>query len=119
MDNHRASRTLSLGEIMESLYTQREASWEVSDEFKRRGFATTQKGAASGKNESGAGTPKAGTSAHDGRLICPKWKTGKCADPCVDSKFHGCPAVLKNGRLCGRRDHKSVKDCTNPNVARS
>ena len=36
MDNHRKSKSLALGEIIEAVYQQREASWEIAEDFKRR-----------------------------------------------------------------------------------
>ena len=58
--------------------------------------------------------PEVGHSSADGRMICAEWAKRRCPDPCSANRFHGCPGLLRNGKLCGSKEHRSVQDCHNP-----
>ncbi len=114
MDNHRASKSLTLGEIIEDLLTKREACWEIGEDYRRGAVSTKGTRGELFTTPTKSKPPQTGTVAKNGKIPCKAWAQGKCSDPCPKDGFHGCAALLTTGQLCGRKSHRSAEECDHP-----
>ena len=109
---HRATKK-SLGEIIKEVYERREAQWDlpidVPNSKKRETTPERVKPTPEKRKEPQDKPKKAGEFADqlkDGSQICLKWNKGQCSSKC--GRLHVCNKVLRNGRVCGMRNHTSA-----------
>ena len=126
VERHRGS-CLSLGNIVQTLYKEREAAWmpdatlvdaparssnwngipeNAFPRGKKRGNEGKAKQQPKGQQKDRpAGASKVVNTTKDGRQICIKYNLGKCSEPCPEKRLHVCNASVKGGRACGLRGH--------------
>ena len=130
VDRFRNSK-LSLGEVVKTVFTEREACWEPPSSeqggpskrrsrSRSRGGArsATSPGGASGARLSAAGAGKGKIffcEKFKGKKLCTQWNLGPCPEPCRDGNLHACDAKQSHGGACGGKH----KRCACPTPLRS
>ena len=115
------SSKLTIGKVIQRLYTERESLWVVEGGRKRpapeehvqghgEGYAFPPGGRAMlrPRDESELGRTMAMTKGR--RQICSDWNRGICREPCPRGFIHFCSREIKGDRACGMTNHRA-KDC--------
>ncbi len=107
---HRNSE-LSLGKVVEIVFTQRESAWQPPESFSLQSQASGSstpvgKDAQKGQTVKQPGKEKrVAEVTTDGTRICDGFQKGRCDRGKRCPHAHVCAVVLSNGQICGARGH--------------
>lgn len=117
VEQHRVTGK-SLGTIIRETYDRREAQWDLPQDLasprpggkgaKRPGGATPETGARKpGAGQASLVPGELALHFKDGTELCMSYNKGKCTNhKCT--RLHVCNKVLKNGRVCGMKNHTAA-----------
>ena len=127
MDRAAKAFILALGKIIKQVTESRQALWEVPEGQTQHPAPAVQEPQVQKRPRvepppkvehkpkskgSGGATLVTADTMKNGTKLCREWNRGHCQEPCPHGFTHACNALLKNGRVCGMRNHRSI-NCRN------